>query len=528
MGAPWRPDDEISGDRLRRRPPAQWSLGIASLVFATFVFRLSQTEADPDLWGHLKFGDDLWRTGQVVRADVYSYLTGDRPWVNHEWLAEAVMALAYRWGGAPALIGLKVLLGLALVAVLALQLRRQQVSALATALLVSYTMVLVLPGLGSVRPQLWTYLFLALLLVLIDRAERSGPGWLWPAVPLFALWANAHGGVLAGVGIAAGWAAAHLTWFGRGRGAETRRVLPPVAAMALATLANPHGASLWAFLLRTAVGPRPDIVEWRPVALASVEGVAYSLALTLGVVALLGTRRRRTATQILLFAGTAALPLLARRHAALFAIAGVVVAGPHVADVCARTTARLWPRGQVEARDRRGVIAWLLFAEAALLCVLSVPHFRRIDVDASQYPVGAVQLLSTSGIAGHLAVFFDWGEYVLWHLGPRIKVSIDGRRETVYSEQIQQENLMFMDGTGDWAALLRKHDTHLALVHKNFPTWNLMTREPGWILLYEDDLSGLFGRQGWPALSAVHAAQSRTPARPLARFTFPGPDWSTL
>ena len=28
---------------------------------------------------------------------------------------------------------------------------------------------------------------------------------------------------------------------------------------------------------------------------------------------------------------------------------------------------------------------------------------------------------------------FGWGQYAIWHFGPRLKVSFDGRRETVYS-----------------------------------------------------------------------------------------------
>jgi hypothetical protein len=502
-------------------PPTLWNLGIASLVVATFVFRLSRTEADADLWGHLKFGADLWRTGHLVTADAYSYLTGDRAWVNHEWLAEAIMSMIYAWGGAPALIGLKVLLGLGIIAVLSAHLRHREVSSLGTALLVSYTMLLVLPGFGSVRPHLWTYAFLTLLLVFLDRAAQGAPGWLWAAVPLFALWANLHGGVLAGIGIVGAWAAAHLVCFEGERRAEAWRVLPPVAAMVLATLGNPYGAGLWTFLIRTALGPRPDISEWHPVEIASMEGAAYLLALGLGVTGLLGSRRRRLPSQVALFACVAVLPLTARRHAALFALAGLVVAGEHLADVCGRLAAGRWPRGQLPTRDRRPMIAWLLLAEAVVLLLFAIPHFRQIDVDASAYPTGAVRLLKASGVDGHLAVFYDWGEYVLWHLGPRIKVSIDGRRETVYSDRVRQENLMFMDGVGEWDRLLRKYDTHLALVPKDLPIWNLMKRQPGWILLYEDAVSGLFGRQDWPALTAIEGAPPRAVLPSPARLPFP-------
>jgi hypothetical protein len=62
---------------------------------------LSTTSADPDLWGHVRFGDDIIAAGEIPEYDSYSF-TSDRPWVNHEWLAEvlfsAPMPLAARPG----------------------------------------------------------------------------------------------------------------------------------------------------------------------------------------------------------------------------------------------------------------------------------------------------------------------------------------------------------------------------------------------------------------------------------------------
>ena len=64
------------------------------LVYGLFVF--SPLIVDPDLWGHVRFGQDLLETGSIVRADPYSYLTAGQPWINHEWLAELAQAAAYR------------------------------------------------------------------------------------------------------------------------------------------------------------------------------------------------------------------------------------------------------------------------------------------------------------------------------------------------------------------------------------------------------------------------------------------------
>lgn len=46
--------------------------------------------------------------------------------------------------------------------------------------------------------------------------------------------------------------------------------------------------------------------------------------------------------------------------------------------------------------------------------------------------------LRATSVEGRLAVHFDWGQYALWHLAPRLKVSWDGRRETLYSAEVQE------------------------------------------------------------------------------------------
>ncbi len=126
---------------------------------------------------------------------------------------------------------------------------------------------------------------------------------------------------------------------------------------------------------------------------------------------------------------------------------------------------------------------------------------------ADEFPVKAVALLKQSNAAGNIVVHFDWGEYVLWHLGPRIKVSIDGRRETVYSERSYAENLRFTNGVGNWDGILEKHGTDLAFVSKKFPVFNLMQLKPGWTRVYEDPLSGLFVRRGSPLEEKIRLAK---------------------
>ena len=68
-------------------------LWIRIAILAVLCVVVSDSRADPDLWGHVRFGGDIAAAGGVVSADPYSF-TSDIPWTNHEWLSELAMWLA--------------------------------------------------------------------------------------------------------------------------------------------------------------------------------------------------------------------------------------------------------------------------------------------------------------------------------------------------------------------------------------------------------------------------------------------------
>src|SRR6266436_5119831 len=63
-------------------------------MWVLIAVALLPTWTDPDLWGHVRFGLDFFRDHQLPQIDAYSF-TQDRPWINHEWLSEALFAAAY-------------------------------------------------------------------------------------------------------------------------------------------------------------------------------------------------------------------------------------------------------------------------------------------------------------------------------------------------------------------------------------------------------------------------------------------------
>src|SRR5262245_29836585 len=113
------------------REPEGWKLTspwtaagrLAALAIAAVV--CVRTNADPDLWGHVRFGLDTLDTGGLTALDPYSF-TQDVSWINHEWLAELVQALAYRAGGPYGLMVMKAVILSGVFALLWLAARRAE------------------------------------------------------------------------------------------------------------------------------------------------------------------------------------------------------------------------------------------------------------------------------------------------------------------------------------------------------------------------------------------------------------------
>ena len=99
--------------------PHRWlSIAAHFAVFGAAVCYFSYVTADPDLWGHVKFGKDLWETKTIVQTDLYSFTAHGQHWINHEWLAELIFYFIYDYLGDAGLLFSKLGIGLAVVLIM--------------------------------------------------------------------------------------------------------------------------------------------------------------------------------------------------------------------------------------------------------------------------------------------------------------------------------------------------------------------------------------------------------------------------
>jgi hypothetical protein len=467
-----------------------FKVSLLLLVFSAILFCINRTVVDPDLWGHLRFGLDTLNSGHLAHQDPYAYTTAGQLWINHEWLAEVLFALAWKIGGNPGLILLKILVEILTLGLAFAYLRHRGLEPFRAAMYVLVFLPTMLPSMGTVRPQMFTNLFFAIMLVIIAMAERGHYGWLWAAPPAICFWVNTHGGFLAGIAILVFWAVVHLLF----QPHAWKKVVVPVGIALLAMMVNPYGVKLLWFLLQTTVGTRPEITEWAPLQIRSVVGALYLIGLALSTAGIIYGGRSKRWPLLAVFAVLALLPLLAVRHLPLFALGALILAGEHI-DA-------LRKRYLPDTKKSKPLPEWLGFFQiAAIVLILSqiAAQFNRLPVKSSDadftFPVPAIQLIKQSGVTGNLMIHFDWGEYAIWQLSPRVKVGMDGRRETVYPEKAYSEYIDFTFGLRNWDAILKDYPTDMVLIHSGSAPDNLLRLAPNWQVVYTDELSTLFVRR---------------------------------
>src|SRR5438094_9757744 len=78
---------------------AKWmDRGLVVAVMLAAGVALSLNVADPDLWGHVQYGRDALAHG-LPTTTTYSYVAHGYPWINHEIVAEFVLAIIADWLG---------------------------------------------------------------------------------------------------------------------------------------------------------------------------------------------------------------------------------------------------------------------------------------------------------------------------------------------------------------------------------------------------------------------------------------------
>jgi hypothetical protein len=485
-------------------------LALGAIVLAV----LTHTRADPDLFGHVRFGQDVVNARAVHAFDPYSFAS-DRAWINHEWLSEAAMYVAYAWGGNGGLVGLKLALLAAMIAAAFVVLRARAVPPAGIDLLLGLLIVTTFPQTNHVRPQLFSLALFAWMLAMLVTA-RARPYLLLWSIPLLAFWVDVHGGWLVGAGTLALWTGIGFTQRGSIR---DKAFSAAVAAAALMiTLFNPYGWRLWAFLQETVGFGRADITDWQPVfALGPVFALLWTLTAAAAAFGLWSALRRGSPDwqAIALVMVFCVASLRVSRLQSFFTIATVILLGPQIAAGWLRLSTRRQARAP--SRLAAGFVAAVALAAIAGGVTVSARNLGCIRMEGELFPESDVaRFVAEHDLRGRMLTWFDWGEYAIWYFAPGVTVSMDGRRETVYSSEAIDRHLRFYNNPDDRRAVLEALTPDYIWMPSRLEVTSRLVAD-GWQPVFAGPVSTVLARGGFAAPAATPVSGAGAPR------CFPGP-----
>jgi hypothetical protein len=476
-----QPMNEHAIGATRPRAPSTDAVWAWLSVLVPAIVGLLLRVSTIDLAYHVRAGEMILRSRSIPRVDTFTFTVAGRPWVDQQWGAQTLIALAHRVDGFAGVVTLRaVLLGLAF-GLLYRVCRARGAPPLAASILCIGGFVVGSQTL-SMRPQLFALALGAGVLLLLELRHRRALA-LWGIPILGALWANLHGSFVllpAFIGLA------FLEEVHARDRASMARLATVGAATVGATFLNPFGPSVWRYAVELAADPviREQVSEWAPIATDSFAGVAFFVSAA-AMAGWLAVRGRPTPWPDLAWLGCFFfMTLPAGRGVIWWAL------------VAPRVVAGLVPsKGSGELRRPGGLL------DAAVLVALAAGTLAALPIDrpepsllwhAPQDQVDAAERLLPPG--SRLLVPQPWGSWFELAL-PADPVFVDARIE-LFPDEVWEGYLRVQDGAPGWAEVLDRWSVDGVVVEvSNSALKEAIGSDPAWRSAYADDDGTLYVRR---------------------------------
>ncbi len=470
-------------------------------LLGIFLLSAARVSPDPDTWWHLNAGKWMVDHGELLRVDQFSYTRLDEPYPAPGWPVQILLYLVYLAGG---IGGLNLLTGFVFTLAFYFVSKAFAGSDLlkASALLLGAAVSSLH---ASARPVLFTLLFSAIFLWVLEDYRWGRANCLKLLPPLMVAWVNSHGLSLIGFGLV-GLYALGMTKAEK-QGAKLminslpKNLYTLIPFLLLAACLNPYGPVLLLYPLQAASvhwEAAQHIQEWQSPDFhrSFVQPFIWLLLLTIAVI---GANRKRLAlTDFLLVASFAYLGLYSARNVALFGLAAPIVLTRSAAPL-----AEIWGRSSSK-RDNpskpllRRVLICLILAALAMVGVARVAQLLPTQANLVELekagmiaPSGALEYLKTEQPGGRLFNSYNWGGYLQWAL-PEYPLFVDGRADLFQDEIIRQwfQVALVQDG---WQGVLERWDVRLVLIERTWPVVEAL-KLAGWQMVYQDKFSVIYQR----------------------------------
>ena len=479
---------------------------LAILAFLLFAIGYFTTPiADSDSWWHLATGRFISESGSIPDTDPFEVYEADSYWsrtvLKGQWLGQVTLFGAYRIGDLAGIIILRSLL-LTFVCVTLVYRCPSESTKRVAALLFLFAAAMALRGYLSDRPQVFSFAYFAITVLLLERFHLGGyRRALYPLPFLFLVWANTHPGVLLGAALVGAFTALyiaeerfvhrHSAW-----SRHTRQLLIVLGFCLLATIASPNGVTSYEYLFKLQADPlQARITEYlSPFQLLSNPRSApflpyYWLICGAALLTLPVLIRKRRIVEAGLIALITAISFDANRYVPFMVILTVPLIAQHLGDYLDRALGR--------ARTWLISGAALFFAVFLAIGTIQADAFQT-GIASQLYPARLTELVTRKGLRGPIFNTLSWGGYLTWKLWPANRVFIDGRlmdRE----KTIPYTHVLWMTDYGrdffeqaDFSLVMVAYRNYFNPDEEVYPLIEYLHIHPRWVVVQADEMGVLF------------------------------------
>lgn len=473
----------MSTERTALVPPALLVGAVAAAILVGVT--LAKGLQDADFFWHVTAGGLMFETGRVPATDPFSFTWQGMPWTPHEWLSEIMIYLLIPTTGAAGAMVVFGLLAGAIPLVHALNLGRMGIRTPAIAAALAVGIVVMFPYI-TVRPQVISWLLMAVLVWLLMslRPDRRGRLVLIPI--LFALWANLHGLYVVGFGFIGLYAL--FTLAGRTAMSPQRSWLAGACVAAvLASMLTPAGPAGLLYPLRYV-----DAGDWGLANIQEWQSPNFHEAahwpLLVMVVALVANGGRAAPGWLAALSWvTLAMALVSLRNAPIAAVVAMPVLAMGISARLA--SARIHAPGI--ARRRRileTAVAALIIAASLYILVPRDLDVASSEAIAERYPVAALDLLAREDPDARVLADYGWGGFVIHRLhSTGGTVFVDGRND-MYGDTILEEYSIVRAAQEGWEEIVDRYEVDVILFPPEAPIVRGFAQDAGWCERVEDDV----------------------------------------
>ena len=463
------------------------------LLSMVFVLAVRQSVSiDPDLWWHLKAGEQIIDTRSIPHTDDFSFTKQGSEWVAHEWLSEVIMEGIYRLSG---LVGLVTVFSLIVVIALWLTYRRCDGKPYAAGIAILLAAAASSPLFG-IRPQMLTLLLASIYIVLLERFDpREQTKRHWWLVPLMLLWVNLHAGFALGLALIGVYIVRAVL------DGEWNYVRPLLVVLVVCTAVvplNPNGFRMFSYPYETltSTSMATFIQEWHSPDFHQITYLPLAVLLlsTFAAMALSPTRPRLG--EIFLVLITALGALRSARHIPIFSVFAAPALAKHLWAIAKEHG---WDKLLTGAEARptgiKLLINVVLLLAPLALGVSRIWHFaaHTRSYETIRNPVAAVEFFKSQRPSGPIYNRYGWGGYLIYKLYPEYRVYIDGRAD-VYGDAFFTEAMQAYDGLGNWREPLDRYGIQTVIIDPDVALSSLLRSDNQWSKVYEDNQAVIFRR----------------------------------